>query len=350
VKVMDGVSLEAGKSVVNLVSFHRGHKYVHTDIIEARFRETDDDGYGQWDITDVNPGGSYYGESQSYSIEQSIVSFRGGAQDLRQWVDSLSALANPIWLTSAWFCPIYRRVNSDDWSICQETKENWLKYLNDATKDGRSYHHRLPRFEFRPPQRKETGKPFPYGWDGNDLVAFLADFLSGGGQAQTISKKQLQILTGVEDSDIVAFIENGAVPIAEGKETLFDCEQLGKFLAHAYTKCWDGWKFTWGHRWRIERGKKPGALRIGGEDWYEVNYKARGPGVYLLFKDDKLKYVGESGCVMQRVATHYSNPHWGDFDMALYRPVPTDKRRAMERHYTRELCPQFDPHRYQVCN
>jgi len=343
------VRLIDGESVVNLASFHRGHKYVHTDIVKAKFCGIDDNDDGQWEILDFDAGGSYYGESLSSSIEQHV-RLDCGAVELRRWVIALANLENPIWLSDAQFCPIYRFVDSDNYKICCRRTQSLIDCLNRETQEGWSYRPGRLKFEFRPRQRKETGKPHPYGFDGQELIDFLHRYLSEGGKLQIVSKSDLQTLIGVDDKTIAAFIDNGAVPLAASGDTVFDCMQLAKFLAHAYTKCWDGWKFVWGHQWKIERGSKPNALRIGDEDWYEVNYEARGPGIYLLFKDSKLQYVGESGCVMQRVATHYKHPQWGDFDLALYRPVEAKNRRAIERHYTRELCPQFDPHRYQVCN
>jgi hypothetical protein len=345
-----GKMLKAGESIVNLVGFHRGHKYVHADIVEAKFCGRNDDGDGQWEIVARHRGGSTYGDSLQHSVDAKDLLGAYGPEQLREWIDGLRALRDPIWLTSAWFCPIYRELGVNEWAVCEDAEDRIIRNLNEATGDGFGYCAEGPSLEFRLPARKLTGKPYPYGWDGDALVGYLYDYLSAGRKDQLITKNDFCAITGTDEATVADFIANGAVPVASSKQTTFDSMQLAKFLAHAYTKCWNGWKFVWGHQWKIERGSKPNALRIGNEDWYEVNYKARGPGVYLLFKKDRLKYVGESGCVMRRVATHYSNPHWGDFDMALYRPVEAGKRREMERHYTRELCPQFDPHRYQVCN
>jgi hypothetical protein len=350
VKERSGKPLQAGKSTINLVSFHRGHKYVHADIIEAKFCGTDDDGAGKWEIVARHPGGCTPGDSNWHSIDKKILPGAYGPEELREWIDKLRELRNPVWLSGAWFCPIYRTLNVDHLALCLEQQDQVIAYLNEATDHGSAYAGRPPSFEFRLTPRKPTGKPFPHGWDGTALVGFLYDYFSSGRKLQTITKTDFCALTGHDEQTVAALIENGAVPLKGSGRTTFDCMQLAKFLAHAYTNCWNGWKFVWGHQWKIERGSKPNALRIGNEDWYEVNYEARGPGVYLLFKDSKLQYVGESGCVMQRVANHYGDPRWGDFDMALYRPVDPSKRRTMERHYTRELCPQFDPHRYQVCN
>jgi len=350
VKKRNKMLLKAGDSVVNLVSFHRGHKYVHADIVEARFGGWDQNDDGQWEIIARHHGGTQPGRSNWHSVDKKVLHAAYGPEELREWIDKLRALPNPIWLTSAWFCPIYRALNVDHFAVCDEDDEDVVRRLNEATNDGRDYSPHAPSFEFRLTPRKATGQPFPWGSVGTALVGFLYDYFSNGRKLQTVTKTDLSVLTGHDNNTIAALIENGAVPLKGSGEASFDCMQLAKFLAHAYENCWNGWKFVWGHQWKIERGSRPSARRIGNEDWYEVNYQARGPGVYLLFKKDRLQYVGESGCVMQRVANHYGDPRWGDFDMALYRPVEPSKRRTMERHYTRELCPQFDPHRYQVCN
>lgn len=350
-----GRPLEIGETV-SLVSFHRGNKYIHGDVLEARycgtvFCATDETDKGQWEIVSREYGGTQYGESQFYSVDRSELSGAYGPEELRRWIDNLRAIANPVWLVSASFCPIYRQLSATDfYAICDDTEDRIIRALNDSTDHGRAYDLQALNFKFQLPLRKRTGKPYPHGWDGDALVGWLYDYLSGGRKAQTIAKKDVCALTGFDDATIAAFIDNGAAPLAAANETAFDCMQLAKFLAHAFTNCWNGFAFVWGHQWKMEKSKKRGAVRIAGEDWHEVDYRARGSGVYLLFKGTSLKYVGESSCVMQRVAAHYSNPDWGDFDRALYMPVDAHKRRAMEKHYTRELCPQFDPHRYGARN
>lgn len=345
-----GRPLEIGETV-NLVSFHRGNKYIHGNVLEAKYCGTDGEHKGQWEILSRQYGGTQYGESTFYSVDRSALSSAYGPEELRQWIDNLRAISNPVWLTGAAFCPIYRQLSGFDCrAICDHAQEHIVQALNDLTDHGRAYELLTFDFKFQLPMRKRTGKPYPYGWDGDALVGYLYDYFSGGRKAQTISKQDVCALTGFDDATVAAFIENGAVPMAVANETVFDCMQLSKFLAHAFTSIWNGFAFVWGHQWKMEKSKKRGAVRIAGEDWYEVDYNARGSGVYLLFQGKTLKYVGETGCVMQRVAAHYNNPDWGNFDRALYTPVAPHERRAMEKHYTRTLCPQYDPHRYQIYN
>jgi hypothetical protein len=352
VKDLDGRGpLVSGESIVSLVSFHSGHKYLHADVIEARFLGQDDHYDGRWEITKRLKGGSYYGQSHAYSIPQRLMGEPDGAQELREWVNALNAITNAHHVTNTMFCPLYQSFRWDEESLGNVHEDKLIEKLNWLTSDGGRYPGCPSQaFEICPTKPNDSGKQYPYGLTDSRLIEFLHSFLSCGGKSEVINKQELCDATGHDQEIIAQFIENGAVPIISGYSTAFDCLQLARFLARAYTKCWNGVRFVWGNTWKIERGNKPGALRIGDEDWYEVNYEARGPGVYLLFKDDKLKYVGESKCVVQRVGNHCKNPIWGDFDLALYRSVDCSMRRQMERHYTRALCPQFDPHRYGAHN
>lgn len=352
---VQGRPLGIGETV-SLVSFHRGNKYVHGNVLEAKYCGTvfcakDETDIGQWEIVGREYGGTQYGESRFYSVDRSVLSGAYGPEELREWVDNLRGIDNPVWFASASFCPIYRNLStSESWAICDDTEDRIIRALNDSTDHGRAYDLQAFDFKFHLPVRKRTGKPYPYGWDGDALVGWLYDYLSNGRKAQVISKDDVCALTGFDNATIAEFMHNGAVPMVLANETAFDCMQMAKFLAYAFTNCWNGFAFVWGHQWKMEKSKRRGTVRIAGEDWHEVDYTARGSGVYLLFKGKTLKYVGESGCVMQRVAAHYSNPDWGDFDRALYRPVDANERRAMEKHYTCKLCPQFDPHRYGARN
>ena len=62
-------------------------------------------------------------------------------------------------------------------------------------------------------------------------------------------------------------------------------------------------------------------------------------GIYFLFKDDELVYIGQSTCVYQRIETHRGDK---DFDRACYFPCPEGELTDIETVLIQGFAPRYN--------